>query len=77
MQVDRRKFFAAAGGTAAVAALSHEDRAEALEHYMTEQLDQLNFVQGGQASGAGAQPPRGTGNLFRPRQKYLNRCRIT
>ena len=71
MQVDRRKFFAAAGGTAAVAALSHEDRAEALEHYMTEQLDQLNFVQGGQASGAGAQPPRGTGNLFRPTAKVL------
>lgn len=71
MQVDRRKFFAAVGGTAAVTALSHEDRAEALEHYMTEQLDQPSFGQAGQASEAGAQPPRGTGNLFRPTAKAL------
>ena len=39
MHVDRRRFIAAVGGAAAVAAMGHEDRAEALEHYMTDRLD--------------------------------------
>ena len=30
MHVDRRKFFASVGGAAAVVAMGHEDRAEAL-----------------------------------------------
>ncbi len=41
MDVDRRKFFASVGGVAAVAVLSHEDQAEALEHFMTDVLDRM------------------------------------
>jgi len=66
MHVDRRKFISSVGGAAAVAAMGHEDRAEALEHYMTDQLDQeVKFTGVAQAS---SEPriPRGTGNLFRP-----------
>ncbi len=72
MKVDRRKFFASVGGTAAVAALSHEDRAEALEHYMTDQLDATasfgRSAAATQAAQAGPEltSPRGTGNLFTP-----------
>ena len=72
MHVDRRKFIASLGGTAAVAAMAHEDRAEALEHYMTDQLDTLHRADPRPAFGAVAQSstepriPRGTGNLFQP-----------
>src|SRR5688572_8025990 len=38
MEIDRRHFIASLGGTAAVALMSHEARAEALEEYMVEQL---------------------------------------
>jgi hypothetical protein len=34
MKLDRRDFFAKLGGAAAVAAMTHEARADALEHYM-------------------------------------------
>ena len=34
MNVDRRGFIGSLGGAAAVAAMSHEARAEALEHYL-------------------------------------------
>src|SRR5580704_1970524 len=40
MEIDRRAFFAFLGGPAAVAAMSHEARADALEHYMAFQLNQ-------------------------------------
>ena len=54
MKVDRRGFIASVGGATAVAAMSHEDRAEALEHYMTHQLDQPHqFGQPGQPSSDG------------------------
>ena len=71
MEVDRRKFFASVGGAAAVAALSHEDRAEALEHYMTEQLDRTGqfaaaAVGQQEREPMGSRIPKGTGNLFRP-----------
>ena len=67
MNVDRRKFFASVGGAAAVAALSHEDRAEALEHFMTDELDRApRFGQTG-VSAVELQAPRGTGNLFTPK----------
>jgi hypothetical protein len=39
MEIDRRRFIASLGGTAAVALMSHEARAEALEEYMVEQLN--------------------------------------
>ncbi|MDH3731970.1 MAG: hypothetical protein OEU54_00490 [Gemmatimonadota bacterium] len=38
MEVDRRKFLASIGA-GALAVMSHEDRAEALEHYMVDVLD--------------------------------------
>src|ERR1041385_7019866 len=40
MEIDRRLFFASLGGAAAVATMSHEARAEALEHYMSDLLDE-------------------------------------
>ena len=49
MEVDRRAFIASIGGAAAVATMDHEAKAEALEHYMEEQLDaQIAAQQGGQ-----------------------------
>src|SRR5688500_7778146 len=39
MEIDRRAFIASLGGVAAVGAMGHEDRADALEEYMTEKLD--------------------------------------
>jgi hypothetical protein len=69
MHVDRRKFFASVGGAAAVAALSHEDRAEALEHYMADQLDAtVKLGAAGQAEPE-LRTPRGTGNLFAPQRE--------
>ena len=66
MQVDRRKFFASVGGAAAVAAMGHEDRAEAFEHYMTDRLDRrVGLAETAQAS-AELRVPRGTGNLYKP-----------
>src|SRR4030088_1324615 len=46
MEVDRRAFIASLGGTAAVCLMDHEAKAEALEHYMEEQLDRA--VEAGQ-----------------------------
>lgn len=66
MQVDRRKFIASAGGAAAVAAMGHEDRAEALEHYMTNQLDRAVRLSAVAQSSVEPRVPRGTGNLFQP-----------
>lgn len=39
MELDRRLFISSIGGAAAVATMSHEARAEALEHYMSDLLD--------------------------------------
>lgn len=39
MEIDRRAFIASVGGAAAVAAMSHEARADALEHYMMDLLE--------------------------------------
>src|SRR5438105_12408803 len=39
MEIDRRAFFASIGGAAAVSAMDSEARADALEEYMSEQLD--------------------------------------
>ena len=70
MKVDRRAFFASVGGATAVVGMTHEDRAEALEHYMTHQLDQVSqFGQAGQARSDGPRIPRGTGNLFGPMEE--------
>ena len=47
MEVDRRAFIASLGGTAAVSLMDHEAKAEALEHWMEERLDELVEQQGG------------------------------
>src|SRR5688572_24322992 len=49
MEIDRRVFIASLGGSAVVAAMSHEARADALEHYMEEQLDQAVAAQSPEA----------------------------
>jgi hypothetical protein len=40
MEIDRRAFIASLGGAAAVAGMDHEAKADALEHYMEDLLDQ-------------------------------------
>ena len=47
MEVDRRAFIASLGGTAAVSLMDHEAKAEAMEHWMEERLDELVEQQGG------------------------------
>jgi hypothetical protein len=47
MEVDRRAFIASLGGAAAVSAMSSEAKADALEHYMEEKLDELVAQRGG------------------------------
>ena len=49
MEIDRRAFIASLGGAAAVAAMDSEAKADALEHYMEEQLDQQAAAIQGQA----------------------------
>jgi hypothetical protein len=46
MEIDRRAFIASLGGAAAVSLMDHEAKAEALEHYMEEQLDEMVAAQG-------------------------------
>src|SRR5262249_1067219 len=41
MEIDRRAFIASLGGPAVVAMMDHEAKAEALEHYMEEKLDEM------------------------------------
>ena len=51
MEIDRRAFFASLGGAAAVSAMDSEAKADALEAYLSDQLDD-----------AVSAPPRGTGS---------------
>ena len=69
MEIDRRVFLASLGSAAAVEAMSSEAKAEALEAYMIEQLDEKG--DGDTASDRSLQfydperpVPRGTGRLF-------------
>lgn len=75
MELDRRKFIAALGGTAAVAAMSHEARADALEEALIAQLDsgaaasagtETDFPTAAEVEAAITTRPyrRGVGNLF-------------
>src|SRR6266545_2076801 len=48
MEIDRRAFIASLGGATAVSLMDHEAQAEALEHYMEEQLDEMVAAQGAQ-----------------------------
>src|SRR3979490_3632917 len=45
MEVDRRAFIASRGGVAAVNLMEHEAKAEALEHYMEDKLDEMVAAQ--------------------------------
>jgi hypothetical protein len=45
MEIDRRAFIASLGGSAAVALMTSEEKADALEHYMEERLDELVLSQ--------------------------------
>jgi hypothetical protein len=56
MEVDRRAFFASLGGVAAVTAMDSEAKADALEAYLSDQLDD-----------AVSAPPKGTGT---PKKEY-------
>ncbi len=56
MEVDRRAFFASLGGVAAVTAMDSEAKADALEAYLSDQLDE-----------AVSAPPKGTGS---PKKEY-------
>jgi hypothetical protein len=51
MEIDRRAFIASVGGAAAVTAMDHEARADALEHYMMDELDQAVAAQQSAAGG--------------------------
>jgi hypothetical protein len=69
IQIDRRHFIAGLGGTAAVAKMSHEARAEALEEYMIERLNPPQSGQFPTSAEVEAQITtrhyrRGAGNLF-------------
>jgi hypothetical protein len=62
INIDRRAFIASLGGAAAVSLMSHEAKAEALEHYLEERLHaQLEDV--AQSGGAGAQSFPSTAEL--------------
>jgi hypothetical protein len=56
MEIDRRVFFASLGGAAAVSAMDSEAKADALEAYLSDQLDD-----------AVSAPPKGTGT---PKKQY-------
>ncbi|HTS49059.1 MAG TPA: hypothetical protein VMH05_14010 [Bryobacteraceae bacterium] len=56
MEIDRRVFFASLGGVAAVSAMDSEAKADALEAYLSDQLDD-----------AVSAPPKGTGS---PKKEY-------
>ena len=45
MDIDRRAFIASLGGASAVALMTSEQKADALEHYMEETLDGLVAAQ--------------------------------
>jgi hypothetical protein len=53
LEIDRRAFIASLGGAGVVAAMDHEARADALEHYAESRLDEL--VAQNQTSGSGVQ----------------------
>lgn len=79
IQVDRRTFLSAVG-VGAIGAMSHEDRAEELEHYMMHMVEDSVMPHGGGEDSAILDPyeerlareeqqaraPRGTGSLFMP-----------
>ncbi len=72
MHVDRRLFLATLG-VGSLKIMSSEEKADALEHYMIEQLDggaeDSDLQQGRNRQQDGRWTPRGIGGLFRPRRQ--------
>lgn len=69
MELDRRKFLATLGSAAVIDAMSSEAKAEALEHYMVEQLDNDDPSTGTEEDRLAfydpeRSVPRGAGRLF-------------
>jgi hypothetical protein len=62
MQIDRRTILATLGATAAIESMPSEALADALEHYLSDQLDQTASPQ--QAAAAERTVRRGAGSLF-------------
>src|SRR5262245_38292210 len=60
MEVDRRAFFATLGSAAVISRMPDEEKAEALEHYMTDVLDQQATTSGNNELVI----RRGSGDLF-------------
>ena len=56
MEIDRRAFIASLGGTAAVSLMDSEAKADALEHWMEEQLDEQVAATQGQARSSRPSP---------------------
>jgi len=48
MEIDRRAFIASIGGATAVSLMTHEERADALEHYLEDELDTAVAARQGQ-----------------------------
>jgi len=68
LEVDRRLFIASLGGAAAVAAMDHEARAESLEEYMSEQLEQAQ--NGGQCQGGAVSSSAASSDGTKPPEKF-------
>jgi len=65
MHIDRRAFLASMGGAVALETMSSEARADALEHYLIDQLDQTAVASPEQANATPQRPyRRGVGTLF-------------
>jgi hypothetical protein len=78
MDIDRRAFIASLGGLAVVEAMDSETKAEALEHYMVEKLDEASSGLLPEAEQLLPSPPdatvrRGVGSLFAPSGPAENR----
>ena len=75
MDLDRRAFISSLGGTAAVALMSPEQKADALEHYMEEELDaviEAREMQSGQYPTV-AEIAERNANLDRPYRRGVGR----
>ncbi|HTB68949.1 MAG TPA: hypothetical protein VK727_22200, partial [Steroidobacteraceae bacterium] len=76
MKIDRRAFFEALGGSAAIALMSDEAKADALEHHLLSQTDSAaKFPTSAQIEAQIDTKPtrKGAGNLFVARQGNVTR----
>jgi hypothetical protein len=82
MKIDRKALFDSLGGAGAVADMSHEARAEALEHYMAKQLNQAQSAPKTFPTAAEVEAQietrahrRGVGNLFLSATGHVSRLK--